>query len=131
MRRCYEKEETRGKSFKLALIKIHNNDVQTSWVDAGVIADYALAQEGDPQWAGGTVLEDRRRRIIKASSEKVWSVISRIGAERGWYHGTWLWVLRGLIDRLVGGVGLSRGRRDSERIAVGEALDFWRVSVGC
>jgi len=112
----------------LALLRINNNDVQSSWVDAGQVTDYSLAQTGDPSWAGGTVLEDRRQRIIKAPKEKVWSVVSRIGGETGWYHGTWLWVLRGFIDRLVGGVGLGRGRRNSEEILVGDALDFWRVT---
>ena len=114
-------------AIKLALIRVHNNDVETSWVDAGEVADYALVQEGDPQWAGGTILEDKRQVVIKASKEKIWNVVSRIGGERGWYHGTWLWVLRGFIDRLVGGVGLSRGRRNSEKILAGDALDFWRV----
>ena len=89
--------------------------------------DDALAQEGDPKWAGGTILEDRRQRTINASAQKVWSVVSRIGGDRGWYHGTWAWVLRGFIDRLVGGVGLGRGRRNSEIISPGDALDFWRV----
>ncbi len=117
-----------AQAIKSALVRIYNNDVQTSWVDAGVVSNDALVQKGDPQWAGGTIFEDRRQRNIAASKEKVWSVVSRIGGERGWYHGTWLWVLRGFIDRLVGGVGLSRGRRDSQSILTGDALDFWRVS---
>ena len=116
-----------AQAIKLALARVQSNDVPSSWVDAGEISDYALVYEGDPQWAGGTVLEDRRMRLIKASKEKVWSVVSRIGGEHGWYHGTWAWVLRGFIDRLVGGVGLGRGRRDSENIYAGDALDFWRV----
>jgi uncharacterized protein YbjT (DUF2867 family) len=115
-------------AIKMALICIHNNDVQTSWVDAGTVPNDAAVQEGDPIWAGGTVLEDRRQRSIHASKEKIWSVVSRIGGERGWYHGTWAWVLRGFMDRLVGGVGLGRGRRDSQTILVGDALDFWRVT---
>jgi uncharacterized protein YbjT (DUF2867 family) len=114
-------------AIKLAIMRIHTNDVQTSWVDAGTVPDDALVQEGDPHWAGGTILEDKRQRMIRASKEKVWNVVSRIGGERGWYHGTWLWVLRGFIDRLVGGVGLGRGRRNSEKILAGDALDFWRV----
>jgi len=114
-------------AIKLALWRIHHNDVPTSWVDAGKVADNALAQQGDPKWAGGTILEDRRQRIIKASKEKIWSIVSRIGGQRGWYHGTWLWALRGFIDRMVGGVGLGRGRRNSENILNGDALDFWRV----
>ncbi len=114
-------------AIQLALVRVHNNDVQTSWVDAGRANDFASFHEGDPKWSGGTILEDKRQRTIKASKEKVWAVVSGIGGEHGWYHGTWLWVLRGFIDRLVGGVGLGRGRRNSEEILPGDALDFWRV----
>lgn len=74
------------------------------------------------------MLEDKRVKTIAAPAEKVWAVVARIGGEHGWYHGTWLWVLRGFIDRVVGGVGLRRGRRDAERLAAGDALDFWRVA---
>ncbi len=115
-------------AIRRALLRIHNNDVETSWVDAGVIAQYSLAQSGDPHWAGGTIYEDKRTLKVGVCSEKVWAVVSRIGGEQGWYHGTWLWVLRGFIDRVVGGVGLRRGRKNSQKIAVGDALDFWRVT---
>jgi len=110
-----------------ALDMVHHNDVKTSWADAGEVPQDAIAQAGDPDWAGGNMLEDKRTRFVHASKEKVWQIISHIGGETGWYHGTWLWVLRGYIDRLVGGVGTGRGRRDSVRIANGDALDFWRV----
>jgi hypothetical protein len=114
-------------AIRYALARIQENDVQTSWVDAGAVPNDALVQVGDPTWAGGTILEDRRQMNINASKEKVWKVVARIGGEHGWYHGTWAWVLRGFIDRLVGGVGLGRGRRNSETILPGDALDFWRV----
>jgi len=55
--------------------------------------------------------------------EKIWS----IGGEQGYYYATWLWKIRGLIDRLFGGVGLSRGRTNTEEVYSGDALDFWRV----
>ncbi len=111
-----------------ALDLVHHNDVKTSWADAGIVPQDAVAQSGDPAWAGGTRLEDRRTRVVYASKEKVWKIISHIGGKTGWYHGTWLWVLRGYIDHLVGGVGSSRGRRDAVKISVGDALDFWRVT---
>jgi uncharacterized protein YbjT (DUF2867 family) len=116
-------------AIRRALMRLQFNYVESSWVDAGVIPQYSLAQDGDPQWAGGMTLEDKRVITINASAQNVWSVVSRIGGEQGWYHGTWLWVLRGFIDRVVGGVGLRRGRRDAERLAVGDALDFWRVAI--
>ena len=68
------------------------------------------------------------RKTIKVENpeqvvENIWS----IGGERGWYYATWLWKIRGFFDRLVGGVGLSRGRKHPTDIHVGAAIDFWRV----
>ncbi len=110
-----------------ALEMMNHNDVKTYWADAGEVPRYAMAQAGDPTWAGGTIFEDKRTVMVNASKEKIWEVVSHIGGTTGWYHGTWLWVLRGFIDRLVGGVGSSRGRRNTTDIGVGDVLDFWRV----
>ncbi len=70
---------------------------------------------------------DRRVRAIDAPPSRVFATIARIGGDEGWYVFDGLWRLRGLLDRLAGGVGLRRGRRDPERLAVGDVLDFWRV----
>lgn len=110
-----------------ALHSINTNDVKTHWTDAGQIPPCAAVQTGDPHWAGGTIFEDKRVRQVNASAHKTWSVIAQIGGKMGWYHGTWLWVLRGFLDRLLGGVGSSRGRRNSIEIHPGDVLDFWRV----
>jgi hypothetical protein len=67
--------------------------------------------------------------VLDASVEDVWRAVEGIGGERGWYSFKLAWVLRGLLDRLVGGVGLRRGRRDANRLYVGEAVDFWRVEA--
>jgi hypothetical protein len=61
------------------------------------------------------------------SVDTVWRRVERIGGVNGYSTATWAWELRGLIDRIFGGVGLRRGRRDPEKLQVGEALDFWRV----
>lgn len=115
-------------AIRRALLRVQENDVSSHWCDAGQIPAYAVVQQGDPKWAGGTLLEDRRQRRVNASAQSVWTIVSRIGGKTGWYHGTWLWLLRGFIDRLVGGVGATRGRRDPDNIAVGDILDFWRVT---
>jgi uncharacterized protein YbjT (DUF2867 family) len=60
--------------------------------------------------------------------EALWREVSSIGGERGWYYQDWLWEMRGAVDRLLGGVGMRRGRRDPEHLRVGDALDFWRVT---
>lgn len=87
----------------------------------------SLKHLGDPQWAGGTVYRDCRKLTIAAPIQVVWSVVSGIGGNTGWYYGNWLWELRGAVDRLLGGVGLRRGRYDKQRLQVGDVLDFWRV----
>ncbi len=64
-----------------------------------------------------------------ATPERSWEQITSIGADRGWYYATWLWRLRGLVDRLGGGVGMRRGRRHPHELRVGDPLDFWRVAA--
>lgn len=64
---------------------------------------------------------------IPADPEKVFETLCRIGGPHGWVHGNFLWKIRGFIDRLLGGVGLQRGRRDPENLRIGDSVDFWRV----
>ena len=105
-----------------ALAKIHAGAVETAWSDAGVMP-------GDPSWAGGTVFIDRREVITPASPAAVWAAVSALGGERGYYAVDWLWRLRGIMDRFTGGPGLRRGRRSSDELRLGDALDFWRVTA--
>jgi hypothetical protein len=81
----------------------------------------------DPDWAGGSLYEDVREVPVDASRESLWKVIEGIGGDHGWYSFPLAWAVRGWLDRFVGGVGLRRGRRDAERLRVGDSLDFWRV----
>ena len=82
---------------------------------------------GDPSWAGRTRFEDKRSVILKASLDQVWRPIQRIGGKTGWYYADWLWQLRGFLDRLVGGVGMRKGRTHSRELNEGDIIDFWRV----
>jgi len=66
---------------------------------------------------------------VAGSPEQTFAPIQRIGGKTGWYYGNRFWRLRGLLDKLVGGVGLRRGRRDPVQLAVGDTLDFWRVEA--
>jgi uncharacterized protein YbjT (DUF2867 family) len=104
-----------------AIAKVHAGEIETAWSDAGVMA-------GDPGWAGGTLFVDRREVTTTASMASLWTAVSALGGERGYYAVDWLWWLRGLMDRLVGGPGLRRGRRSSRELRLGDALDFWRVT---
>ena len=91
---------------------------------AGDLADFRPTST-DPEWSGGTVLRDVRSRVTAAGPEDVFRQLGRIGGERGWFSPTWLWRLRGLLDLVLGGPGLRRGRPPT--LAPGDALDFWRV----
>ena len=95
--------------------------VETSWSDAGVVP-------GDPSWSGGKVFEDPRTIEIHAAADDVYRAICQLGGGHGWYASDWLWRVRGWMDRVVGGPGLRRGRRDPQRVGYGDALDFWRVT---
>ncbi|MFC3455306.1 SDR family oxidoreductase [Amycolatopsis speibonae] len=110
---------------ELALTRTRNADVPTRWSDASTAPSDPLPS--DPDWAGGTVYEDKREQRTDASPEALWDVIESIGGEHGWYSFPLAWSVRGWADRLVGGVGLRRGRRDPRRLHLGEALDWWRV----
>ncbi|MHC4476659.1 MAG: SDR family oxidoreductase [Planctomycetota bacterium] len=114
-------------AIRLALDRIKQEQVDTCWMDAGSVLEPEWAHCGDADWAGGTIMNCGYRVRIRATVEEVWQPVSRIGGKTGWYFGNYLWRLRGIIDRLVGGVGLRRGRRHSSEIGVGDALDFWRV----
>ncbi|MEO3749471.1 SDR family oxidoreductase [Streptomyces sp. B6B3] len=83
----------------------------------------------DPGWSGGSLYTDVRERPVAAPPAALWRVVERIGGDNGWYSAQLAWVARGWLDRLVGGVGLRRGRPDPERLRVGDQVDFWRVEV--
>ena len=115
------------RSVELALTKIRNLDVPTRWSSASTPGAPAEPLPSDPDWAGGSLYEDSRTREVNASPETLWSVIEGIGGHNGWYSWGFAWRVRGFLDRLVGGPGLRRGRRNEQDLVVGDALDFWRV----
>lgn len=113
----------------LALGRLDADEVETSWQDAGVLGAPSDPLPSDPDWAGRTVFTDRRQRRTDATPERLWAVIEGIGGRNGWYSAQALWAVRGWMDRLVGGIGLARGRRSRGRARVGDAIDFWRVEA--
>jgi uncharacterized protein YbjT (DUF2867 family) len=114
-------------SIKLALTRTNDHKVETRWSDASTPTAPWQKAQGDPEWAGEMILSDHREALTSAPIETVWKYIESIGGDNGWYGSDFLWWARGLIDRGFGGVGLRRGRRDSESLRVGDSLDFWRV----
>jgi len=113
---------TAREAIDAALGKIAAEDVETTWSWAG-------RMPGDPDWAGGTVYEDAKSIHIAARPTAVYRAVCRVGGGHGWYAADWLWRLRGVMDRFIGGPGLRRGRRHPEHVSYGDALDFWRVTA--
>lgn len=108
---------------KRALVRLSENAVETSWTAAYT-----------PSYARPYTFEDREGLIrhahvldISAPAEAVFRVFTGIGGERGWFYWQWIWSLKALQDRLIGGIGMRLGRRNPDTIRQGEVLDFWRV----
>ncbi|MFS0866668.1 SDR family oxidoreductase [Microbacterium sp. 179-B 1A2 NHS] len=114
---------------RLALGRVEADAVETSWQDADLSSVPSDPLPSDPDWAGRTVFTDVQTARTSAAPERLWQVIVGIGGENGWYSSPFLWAVRGWMDRLVGGVGLQRGRRSRATLAPGDALDFWRVEA--
>ena len=117
-------EEAIREAFK----KIEMNQVPSSWKDAltsNTLNDGISRHAEVP--VHGCFLDYRKLHI--GDSEKTLKKIWSIGGKNGWYYGDWLWGIRGFIDKLFGGVGLRRGRKNQTEISPGDALDFWRVLI--
>lgn len=114
------------KSIAMAFDKIEQNEVVSSWKDAltSNILNKGISKHIEVPFNG--CFKDVKKIKVKnidSALDKIWS----IGGVNGWYYGNWLWSIRGLLDKLVGGVGLRRGRKSATRINAGDTLDFWRV----
>ncbi len=110
-----------------ALERIRQEKVDTCWFDGRGSLPPEWTTCGDADYAGGTVLSGAHRIELDGDPEAVWRTVLAIGGKNGWYFAHGLWRLRGMLDRLVGGPGLRRGRRHPTDLRVGDGLDFWRV----
>jgi uncharacterized protein YbjT (DUF2867 family) len=111
----------------LALGKMQAGDIETSWQNSSVDGAPSDPLPSDPEWAGHKVYLDARSEACAAPAAELWKVIEGIGGDHGWYSMPMAWAARGFADKLVGGVGLRRGRVHPDKLKVGEALDWWRV----
>ena len=123
-------------ALRLALEKVQDLEVATTWAGAGGTPTTVAKDHGpeaprpeDPDWSGGTVLADERVVHVDAPPSAVFRAVSGIGGARGYHGFGWMWGIRGLLDKVVGGVGLRRGRRHPFELAIGEPVDFWRVEA--
>jgi len=115
------------RAVELAIARIDTDDVETTWNDA------LISSKGDEEPVILKTKEglniERRIKTVHVPSQQVFETISSLGGEKGWPVFQWAWKLRGILDRLVGGVGFRRGRRHPKELRVGDALDFWRVEA--
>jgi uncharacterized protein YbjT (DUF2867 family) len=114
---------------ELAFTKIEQQMVLSSWKDAFSSSNTSLDLLNYVEVPIHGCFKDTKWRVIKDDPTYVLNNIWSIGGEKGWYYGTLLWKLRGLMDKFAGGVGLRRGRTNANEIEAGDALDFWRVLV--
>lgn len=110
----------------MAFIKIEQNQVVSSWKDSMISGRLNQNLGKFIQVPKYGVLKDEKKLKVQ-DTEAVLKNIWKIGGDNGWYYGNWLWRLRGFIDKLIGGVGLRRGRTHPDKIFPGDVLDFWRV----
>jgi len=96
------------------------------WADMADLEDLPRRYGGKTE---GTRLVDHRHTVVAVSPERAFAAIERIGGTHGWYACDWLWTLRGWLDSMLGGPGMSRGRRDPEKLITGDTLDCWRVEI--
>ena len=113
-------------SLEKAFNKIENNEIISSWKDAYISSGMDINISNFIQVPSFGCFKDKREKSF-ANREKCIENIWSIGGENGWYYGDWLWKIRGFLDKLMGGVGLRRGRTNKNTIQAGDALDFWRV----
>ena len=111
-------------ALSLAMDRSGPDELESTWFDAlRVPARQTLASFGSREG----MIVDRRLGHVAASPDELFAAVGQIGGTWGWPYANYLWRARGLSDRLVGGVGMRLGRRDANRLRVGDALDFWRV----
>ena len=114
-------------ALRMALANLEAGQVETSWAD-GLTSSCGDVPPVELSSDEGMQIE-RRQVVVAARPADVYAVFSGIGGGRGWFYADWLWRLRGVVDRLVGGPGFRRGRRHPDDVRVGDALDFWRVEA--
>ena len=110
-----------------ALMRLEAHQVETTWSDALVSSQGARSPVVLTTHEG--MIIERRQRVIAAPPEMTFRAFTGLGGERGWLYLNWVWHLRGIADRMVGGVGSRRGRRHADEVRVGDALDYWRVEA--
>jgi len=116
-----------GEAVRRALANLEGAKVETAWSDS--LGSSLLSTEPVVLASEEGLIIERRQVVVRATPERAFAVVSGLGGATGWLRLNWAWQLRGLLDRVVGGVGMRRGRRHPHDLRVGDAVDFWRVEA--
>ena len=117
-------------SIGYAMSTVQGQELPTRWSNDRRTSDEvgaAAPDPSDPSWAGGRIFVDQRQRNSECDGASIMAVVRSLGGNTGWLTFNWLWALRGFVDKLLGGVGLRRGRRHPTELRVGDPLDFFEV----
>ncbi|WP_208595945.1 SDR family oxidoreductase [Desulfonatronovibrio hydrogenovorans] len=114
-------------AIKKALDRLEQEQVETCWTDAGEVDVPEWAACSDTAYAGGDIYEISFEVTLDKPLEKIWPSIEGIGGRKGWYYANFLWKIRGILDRAMGGSGYRQGRRTGNELRYGDTIDFWRV----
>ncbi|MEO9474924.1 MAG: SDR family oxidoreductase [Cyclobacteriaceae bacterium] len=115
-----------NEALQKAFARIEQNQIISSWKDSLISGRFKHGLSDYIRVPTHGCFTDKRKVTItdeEATLNRIWS----IGGNKGWYYANWLWQIRGFIDKLIGGVGLRRGRTDPNKLSAGDAVDFWRV----
>lgn len=121
--RCLTFEESLARAF----LRIAQNEILSTWMDAWFMDGNRSDIGYYIQVPTEGCIKDIQRYQIKVDEPVVIERIWGIGGKHGWYGLNWAWRVRGLLDQLVGGTGMNRGRRNASSLEVGDPIDFWRV----
>ena len=111
-----------------AMSSVRGQELSTRWSnDRRGDFGAAAPDPSDPSWAGGRIFVDHREQISDCEPDAVMKVVRSLGGNTGWLTFNWLWAFRGFVDKLLGGVGLRRGRRHPTELRVGDPVDFFEV----
>jgi uncharacterized protein YbjT (DUF2867 family) len=108
-----------------AIDEIENDQVISRWCDssAGEVCDV----KGEDNISQAVFTDRKTIDFGNLSPSQVFETAISVGGEVGWFTYHFLWVTRGIMDKFFGGCGLKRGRRNTKKLRVGDALDFWKV----
>lgn len=115
-------------ALQIALKRLEDKAVETTWFDSYASIGHRATPYQAFEKCEGMMIETRHI-IVHASAADVFKTFCGIGGERGWYYANILWWLRGLWDRVTGGIGMRRGRRHPDKLKTGDVIDFWRVEA--